>query len=907
MAARSVKNSKNSTVKKTAAPKSVSSKKAVGSKSKVLSPAVKIATKPLKKKVVKAKQKAAPRRSPQAARPATGTVAKARAVKQYEHPTKKRLNNPPVGLVTPETDPDSPPKTYAYDPHLDPQLVWTGKEEKTALTLDTVSLHVHERIDPYTIIESVRNKASFVEQVSLFAKPTENPPMREAVDFYKHQHDWSNRLIAGDSNLVMNSLLEREGMAGQIQMVYMDPPYGIKYGSNFQPFTNKRNVTDGSDDDLTQEPEMIRAFRDTWELGVHSYLGNMRDHLTLANQLLADEGSCFVQISDANVHRVRIIMDEVFGATNFVAQINYRSMMPLASGHIESVYDYVIWYAKKKESLKYRNLWIPKLVGGDSEFVFADTPDGGYRRLTRDEITNIAQTLKSERVFKRSDLASSGYTPSCTFPIEFDGKIFQPVQGKSWRTHRDGIEALKKANRLFRLGEKIYFKMYHDDFGYKSLENSWSDTIAFELKQYVVQTTTTIIQRCMLMTTDPGDVVFDPTCGSGTTAAVAEQWGRRWITCDTSRVAVTIAKQRLMTSSFDYYELTNENDGVDGGLRYKTVPHVTLRNVANSDAAVQEALYDKPIINPDKVRVTGPFTVEAVPAPMVAEMSTESAASGVVNSTIGRSGSTQRHDDWRDELLKTGARGHGGALIKFSRVEPLAGTRYLHAEAETIEDKPRRVVISFGPDYQPLEQRQVEVAWEEARSLDPRPDIVLFAAFQFDPEAAKDIDEMPAAVTKKTTFLKAQMNPDLLTEDLKKKRASNQSFWLVGRPDVEVIKVSSGEDKGKYRVAVLGFDYYDVKTGEIQSGDSGRIAMWMLDPDYDGRSLFPRQVFFPNAGVKDGWNRLAKTLRSELDEELLEQYLGTESLAFQSGHHRRAAVKIIDNRGIESLRVLDLP
>jgi adenine-specific DNA-methyltransferase len=484
------------------------------------------------------------------------------------------------------------------------------------------------------------------------------------------------------------------------------------------------------------------------------------------------------------------------------------------------------------------------------------------------------------------------------------------------------------------------------------LANNWVDTTIAGFaadKLYVVQTSLKVIERCLLMTTDPGDLVLDPTCGSGTTAYVAEQWGRRWITCDTSRVAVTLAKQRLMAADFDYYELMHPEEGVGSGFRYKTVPHVTLKSIANNpeiregmtreqiDAAIaryadQETLYDQPYIDKSRIRVTGPFTVEAVPAPTVksldeienghvgptflSDQGSSTAAnqsdknvrptrSVVGDASVSRSGPTLRHEEWRDELLKTGLRGKGGHHIDFSRVEPLAGTRWLHADAETKGKAADRVVISFGNEYAPLDTRQVEMAWEEARTLSPRPAILVFAAFEFDPEAAKDIDGM----TKEKmgmTFLTAQMNADLLTEDLKKKRASNQSFWLVGRPDVDLRQIKTGEHKGKFEVEVRGFDYYNTRTGTIDSGDTSRIAMWLFDPDYDGRSLFPRQVFFPMADEDGGWARLAKNLKAEIDSELIEAYRGTVSLPFEAGEYKRVAVKVIDDRGIESLKVVDI-
>jgi len=858
-----------------------------------------------------------------------------RPIESYEHRDKERVNNPPVGLVTPETDPDAGrKKTYAYDPHLDPQLQWAGKAEHTSFEVPTVSLHVHERIDPRTLIERVmRRNGDRPQQLTLF--DTERAePLREAVEFYKHAHGWSNRLVAGDSLLVMNSLLEKEGMAGKVQMIYMDPPYGIRYGSNFQPFVNQRDVKDGRDEDLTAEPEQIRAFRDTWELGIHSYLTYLRDRLLLARELLTESGSIFVQISNENVHHVRELMDEVFGAGNFVAQINYRSMSPLGQKGLASIYDYLIWYAKSKAVMKFRPLFVERGIEREPEFTYLDTSNGSFRNISVDELPTLTAEDRY-RVFKRSVLTSSGYTPSCTYDFEYGGTKYKPLSGKSWRTHPDGMRRLIHAHRLFVLGKNPYFRQFHADFPLVQLENSWTDTAAgfSEPKVYVVQTNVKITARCLLMTTDPGDLVFDPTCGSGTTAYVAEQWGRRWITCDTSRVALTLAKQRLMTAAFDYYELAHPQEGVASGFKYKTVPHVTLKSIANNpdikegmtreqiDAAIarhapQETLYDQPFVDKKKTRVSGPFTVEAVPAPAVKSL--EELLEGApqpADASIARSGETLRQGEWRDELLRAGIRGKAGQHIRFARLEPLPGCRWLHADGETrpndagadqvreggAASEVQRIVVSFGPEHAPLEQRQVAQAIEEAQTLVPKPKIILFAAFQFDPEAAKDIDETnwPGV-----TLLKAQMNADLLTDDLKKKRASNESFWLIGQPDVQVERIANGEDKGKYRVSVHGFDYYNTKTGGIESGGEAQIAVWLLDTDYDGRSLYPRQVFFPMAGANEVWARLAKNLKAEIDEELIEAYRGTVSLPFAPGGHKRIAVKIVDDRGIESLKVM---
>lgn len=884
-----------------------------------------------------AKKKATKKATPA---PATEATAKSKPnakkhIESYAHTDKKRANNPPVGLVTSDSEPVAPTKkTYAYDPHLDPQLIWAGKAERTSFEVPTVSLHVHERIDPKAIIAAVRTNGDRAKpgnekyrQQSLFEQPATYLPLRDALDFYKHPHGWTNRLVAGDSLLVMNSLLEKEGMAGKVQMIYIDPPYGISYGSNFQPFVNKRDVKDRNDDHLTQEPETLKAFRDTWQLGIHSYLTYLRDRLHLANSLLSNSGSVFVQIGDANLHLARILLDEIFESKNFLALIQYRTSVPLASSGLAGVTDYILWYAKDRSATKYHDLFVARETGEKSRYSNLELPDGTRRPLTKEEKNNLAKIPNNTRLISDMDLASSGYTESCTYPFEYNGKTYRTSSGKSWKTTEQGMRRLALANRITDTGKTIRYVLYLDDYPVTKLTNLWSDTTGELDKSYAVQTHTKMIERCMLMTTDPGDIVFDPTCGSGTTAYVAEQWGRRCITCDTSRVAITLAKQRLMTAVFDYYTLAHPKEGVGSGFKYKTVPHVTLKSIANNpeivegmsreaiDAAIkkyadQEVLYDQPEVDRSKARVTGPFTYEAVPAINVREIDHPNGQGPVAepmpaDGSISRSGVTSRQDEWRDELARTGVRGKGGTKLEFLRLEPLPGTRYLHAIGETKDKQARTVAVSFGPEHAPLEQRHVELAWEEARGLKPKPEVLLFAAFHFDPEAAKDIDELDP---KKAgmQLLKLQMNTDLLTDDLKKKRSSNESFWLVGQPDVTLRKIHRGPDSGLWEVEVHGFDYYNPSNGKIESGDTARIAMWLLDTDYDGRSLLPRQVFFPMSGEKDGWSRLSKNLKAEIDEDLIEAYRGTVSLPFDMGRNRRIATKIIDDRGIECLKIINV-
>ena len=955
----------------------------------------------------------------------------------YQH-DQKRKNNPDVGVVTPDNDPGQPKTTWAYDPHIDPALQfdssraqvealidealasgdpdtmkaaleqlkrqaepylnWAGKAERTSFEVDTVSLHVHERIDPATILGVIQkrmkqDKGEHGGTADMFRAWFEEPlPLREAVDFYKHDRGWSNRLVAGDSLLVMNSLLQKESMAGQVQMIYIDPPYGIKYGSNFQPFVNKRDVKDRKDEDLTQEPEMIKAFRDTWELGIHSYLTYLRDRLLLAKELLNESGSVFVQISDENLHHVREIMDEVFGATNFIGNIVVQKTGGFPRLTLPLIEDYVVWYAKSSSNIKYRGL--REL----SQYPPSDDPyyrrlhlaNSSWRMLTSEEAKDRSNIPEGARIFRHGPLTSDGPSSEAK-TFEFNGIRFECNANNHWKTDPDtGLSRVAKAGHIFQIGRDIAFKLFWDFNPAKPLSNIWLDTQSGgfnDPKIYAVQTTTKVLERCILMSTDPGDLVLDPTCGSGTTAYVAEKWGRRWITCDTSRVAVTLAKQRLMTASYDYYELKYPHEGLKGGFIYKAVPHITLKSIANNpdiddifermhpaietelgklnaalktagapfeiseggrkgetldftkgatlqewevpfdypDAwkpnareafdtfhaarqamqkkmddsiaahADQETLYDQPTVSKDKLRITGPFTVEAVPFPTVLSLD-ETQPAQEADTAIARSGESQRQHSWRDELLKAGIRGKNGQMLKFAELEPLPDTKYLHCTGH-VADTGERVVISFGPEHAALEQRQVELAMRDAGDLFPRPKMIVFCAFTFDPEAAKDID-----ATKGITALKVQMNTDLLTEDLKKNRSSNQSFWLMGQPDVDIRKTKDG----KYVVEVNGFDYFDTTNGELKSGGKKNIAAWALDTDYDERSLFPRQVFFPMAGAKDGWNKLKKDIKAELDESKLDKLHGTVSLPFEAGDHRKIAVKIVDDRGIESLKVIAL-
>ena len=545
-----------------------------------------------------------------------------------------------------------------------PFLNWSGKAERTSFDVPSLPLFIHERLSTKAILDTLKGhkRDKQIDMFDLFGDP-QHSGTEQILRAYEYQDKWVNRMMLGDSLVVMNSLLKYEQMGGQVQMIYMDPPYGVNYGSNFQPFVRNRNVKD-DDGDMTREPEMVQAYRDTWELGLHSYLTYLRDRLLLSRELLAATGSIFVQIGNTNLHHLRELLDEVFGPENFCSLIPYRTSVPLTSVGLGTVTDFLLWYAKDRTLCKYHDMFVPRESGERSRYAGVELPDGSRRSLTSDERLNPESLPDGSRVYADMDMASSGYTPSCIFDFEYKGKMYRTSSGKSWKTTKQGMEQLATSGRLTDSGKTIRYIIYMDDYPVTKLTNLWNDTTGELEKGYVVQTHTKVVQRCMLMTTDPGDLVLDPTCGSGTSAYVAEEWGRRWITCDTSRVPLALARQRLLTATFPWNELRDDLRGPASGFVYKRkqnkkgeevggiVPHITLRSIAQNEPPDEEVLVDRPELDTSITRVTGPFCLEAtIPTPMQWEEEAEDAA-GI------EAGKTAHFP-----------RAHDGSLAPVSRVE----------------------------------------------------------------------------------------------------------------------------------------------------------------------------------------------------------------------------------------------
>ncbi len=515
---------------------------------------------------------------------------------------------------------DRNPVAVAYERRnrdLDPQLVWRGKDERvwSDLVVQAPPLFIQEKVHAKALVDDLERWSRQTEaekeadesgfQPDLYADFNGLPSESAKTEFYRHDANWSNRMILGDSLQVMASLSEREGLRGKVQCIYIDPPYGIKFNSNFQWSTTSRDVKDGNASHITREPEQVKAFRDTWRDGIHSYLTYLRDRLTVARDLLTESGSIFVQIGDENVHRVRAVMDEVFGDQNFISLITTKKSGGMGQAHIDNISDYILWYAKDAAVAKYRPAYFEKDLreGAGARYRSVQTIDGTIRPLTAKEKSGEQSLAEGERVFLAGPLISETASESTLFEFSLNGHKLRPRKG-GWKTGTIGIERLMKSNRLLKTKEFVNYKIFFKDFAAVAIPNLWEDTMgtAEQNKVYVVQTTSKVIRRCLLMATDLGDLVLDPTCGSGTTAYVAEQWGRRWMTIDTSRVALALARARIMGARYPYYLLADSREGqakeaettrtapstqpVQGNIRhgfvYERVPHITLKSIANN-------------------------------------------------------------------------------------------------------------------------------------------------------------------------------------------------------------------------------------------------------------------------------------------------------------------------------------
>jgi adenine-specific DNA-methyltransferase len=992
-------------------------------------------------------------------------------VSAYKYPAKRK-NIPPAGLEAHGLLEEARRIRYEYNPHLppvlrsspdaaradklpeliqkaterplttneaklladalrkhEPWLEWSGKREKPWFAVEPVPLHIHERVSTQAILRVLARQDV---QRHLFADPQQE--YSKAVQFYKHDVDWSNRMILGDSLQVMASLARRENLMGRIQMIYVDPPYGIKFSSNFQPQLGQRDVKD-TEKDLTREPEMVKAYRDTWTLGVHSYLAYLRDRLTLARELLSESGSIFVQIGDENLHRVRCLMDEVFGAGNCVSLVAFQKTTGASGDLLGATVDYLLWYSRDKGEVRYRSLFNPKIVlgaGGRGYNRYLER-DGRRESLTEADLDRY-QTQQAEMLVYALDNITSQRPAQGEDVREFlfNGATCTPGKG-TFKTDAIGLTKLVAAERLELVGNTLRYVRFIDDFPVAPVTNLWTDTTIAGFasdKLYTVQTNAKVVERCLLMTTDPGDLVLDPTCGSGTTAYVAEQWGRRWITIDTSRVALALARQRLMTARYPFYKLRpvnaedlsrnsngpwlmEPNGKAEAKLTFecKTVPHITLKSIARNTAldpiftkhgqilsvclkelnsalkavpqeirkrlleklnikqkregkksitdadqrrwqlpktdwkewevpfgtdpdwpkplqdalvayrkawrekmdevneciaknADTEELVDKPEIASGIVRVSGPFSMESV---IALEESLDSPIGGEPEEeleTFRETGdiaavNAEAHIEKIARLLKaSGIDFPGNMNVKFARLDLLLDSSLLHAEGDWTapDQRDRRVAISIGPEVGNITTYQVEQAVRAANRRGY--DDLVFAGFGFDASAQATIEE--ATHPNLRTHM-ALITPDVQMGNLLKTQAKSQIFTVFSAPRVKLLT-----EGGQYVIEVEGMDIYDPVSNTISSTNRDRIAAWFLDSDYDERTFCICQAFFPD---KSKWAKLAKALAQQgvVNESAFEALSGSRSVSFPKGKCGCAAVKVIDPRGNEGLRIVRLP
>ena len=831
---------------------------------------------------------------------------------------------------------EAKPKTILYprDPSLDPQLVWKGKDEQDSKPLEVpaVPVYIQEKIHPKHIIEDLRAQAKEGRpaQLDLFAD-FNGLQFEELVEFYQHDQNWTNRMILGDSLLVMTSLAEKEGIKGKVQMIYIDPPYGINFSSNWQVSTRRRDVRDGKAEDATRQPEQIKAFRDTWKLGIHSYLAYLRDRLVVARDLLTETASIFVQIGDENVHLVRALMDEILGAENFVSQICFtKGGAGLeAATRLPARLDYIIWYARNNDYIKFRNIYETRKSLDTELYPWIELPDGTRRKLTKDERANPASLPKAAKLFVDVSLTKPG--PGSKFTIEYHGKTYDSGN-RWWGTTKESLEQVLKYGRIIVVGNTLRFIKYADDFPCKAYNNLWDGLGGQADPIYVVQTNVEVVKRCILMTTDPGDLVLDPTCGSGTTAYVAEQWGRRWIAIDTSRVALALARTRLMAARFPYYLLADSPEGIkkeaeltgrtppdyktQGDIRkgfvYKRVPHITLKSIANNpdikegmtreeiDKAIAryaetETLYDQPYEDNKRIRVTGPFTVESLSPHRVIAVDEERPAAEI--EAQKEAGAGQFETMILDNLKKAGVQNTvKNERLKFDRLDPYPG-EWLHAEGEYTEKdgKTKRVAVCIGPEHGTVGPELVKEAAKEAVK-GVGFDLLVICGFAFDPHVAEEAKRYG-----KLNILITRMNPDLaMGDELLKTTGAGNLFMVFGEPDVDIKK----QKDGKIVMKIKGVDVYDPTTGQVRNSSTADIACWFIDTDYNEESFFVRHAYF--CGDDEPYEKLQRALKAEIDETAWSSLYSTVSRPFDPPKTGKIAIKVINHYGDEVLKVYEV-
>ncbi len=855
-------------------------------------------------------------------------------VKSYKHPASKRTN-----LPTEQTEPfmeDEQKASVVHNPPVRhagsiPRLSWDRDSSHDSLETPAYPLYIHEKLEPSIFINGLR-EAPDADQSGLWDQ-FNGFPKNAAYEWYQHQGNWQNRIIRGNSSRVMGSLLAKEGMAGQVQMVYFDPPYGISFKSNFQVSTRSRNVGTGVDA-LPNDQATISSFRDTYKNGIHSYLDGIYRNCVLASELLHESGSLFLQIGSSNVHRLAMLLDEVFGEENRIATIPFAKSGSTSSATLPNVTDYLLWYAKDKSQCKYRQLYEPlnrqEKLAYMSWAAYLELSDGSTRPLTEKEKRDVSLVPKGGRIYSRMQLTSIGKSATgLSDDAEINGTTYKCPSNRHWSASIEGLKYMAQIGRLHETPKtgSLRWKIYEDEVPGRRISNLWHRPMSADDLHYAVETDEQVIERCISMATDPSDLVLDITCGSGTTAYVAEKWGRRWITTDTSGVAVSLARQRVATGFFEYYVLQDSPEGeelestlssrfttekparatqsqrhtndLSKGFVCKRVPYVSAATLAYEEKAQPTILVDQPYVKKSTIRVSSPFTVESESpyryiAPNATGFSVDDHALdriASIKSTLEQAGIS-----WGDSK---------GPRMRFSEITdwPDAGGHALITHVGTIEQDGAgdfaslgKAAIAIAPDDMTVSAAYINKAAFAAVNMPGKFGALVVIAFEYEASVrSKDFEQRG-----KLRIFKAQANRDLLIENLKDEKDS-YAFVMVGEPDVDVQQ----PEPGKFTVEVLGFDTYNPAVGNVVPGGAKDIDCWMLDTNYNGESFFARRIHFPNKSTDPQIAKLRKRLGSKLDRKAWDAMLSHKSLPFDRPSTGHIAVRIVTNTHTEMTTVID--
>ncbi len=831
----------------------------------------------------------------------------ARPPASYHHTSARRPNQPTAETAPLLSDEQRAPAPFTVDRReiATPVLAWDRQGRSSRLAGDSTDdahnfagtpLYTREKINPLTMIEQLRRSDATVP-LSLLDDFNGLPPDAKSWEFYEHAGHWQNRLIHGDSSEVMQSLIVRDGLGGRVQMIYFDPPYGMGFKSNFMTGTDRMETKD----DITGVPvgdaSPLRAFRDTYRNGIDSYLDTVHERLVLARELLTNSGSLFLQIGDKNVHRLAVLCDEVFGADNRVATITWKPTSASSSATLPEVASYLLWYAKDKQQLKYRQLYEKlsrkEIIEHFSSYVMYELSDGSTHKLTPEQRSNPDKHLPPDaRLYKRTFLASQGTsTTGRSEPYRWQGQVWPCHSGWQWQVSMDGLDRLAELGRLDAAGSDatLRWKQFEDEIPGRKINNVWQQQMSLSDKRYVVQTATSVIERCINMTTDPGDLVLDPTCGSGVTAEVCERWGRRWITIDSSRVAIAIARRHLITRIYPWWSTLDGGSDPSAGFETEVIQRTSAATLAYGTVHDSEntiLLVDQPAMDRKRRRLTGPFTIESSSPYTYLPFGDPNAPSDRIGAAVGDEAATLLEALTANPISDTEGYPRLQVVELEAWPEGILATQEARCQIPGRDTEVTVAVMLGAPDVTITGQQATQAATEARRNRSDIEDLVV-VAYAYDPDVP-------------TSAGLVQIHKVVAPRDLQIPELARQSdagaLTMLGEPDVTL---EPGLD-GNLIVELRGYDTYNPTTGRVEPSYGSDVDCWMIDTDHDRSSFFPRLVYLPGAKRRSDLADLLKTLGNDLDPDAERALTGLRSQPFPPpAPGNTVAVKIITRTGAE--------